>query len=405
MGTDEISDMTVERVKYMSLVKVKEKRRVGAKASLFFLVLLSPLSLYANSLMYQSNYERTGVYDGYGPESEPVLAWKFDAGAPVVGAILVYDDAVYFSDFEGGVYALNKSDGTLLWEKDLGGQPSLQVTLNEDVVLVGRRFSRDDDESYLIALDRMTGEERWKFEPDDYSGIDAPTIYEGKVFLTSMLEHIFALDLLTGEELWRREIQGGSRQLLISENVLYFQDDSQSVLAMEPETGELKWSRTLSDGKENSFSTPAIDECFIYATLIEHDAASLIKLNKVSGEVEKSFGMEFPTMSSVSVYEGSVFWGDYASGDGGSGYMNAMDAGTGEFLWRVKTEGPINSSAAIAGDTVYFGSHDHYLYAVDRHGGDVKWRYETEAGIASSPSVVDGRVYFGSIDGHVYVLE
>lgn len=73
----------------------------------------------ANSMMFQANLERTGVYDDIGPEDPPKLIWKFDAGAPIFSTPLVYDEIVYFVDFEGGIYAANQSNGSLIWRKDL----------------------------------------------------------------------------------------------------------------------------------------------------------------------------------------------------------------------------------------------------------------------------------------------
>lgn len=199
--------------------------------------------------------------------------------------------------------------------------------------------------------------------------------------------------------------RGGSRQPLVSDGMLFIQDNAQSIYAFQAETGEVLWSLSSLSEKENSFSTPVIDGCCIYATIIGRDESSILKINKANGRQESSFAIRFPTMASLSLMDDVIYFGDYALGDGRSGYMNALSAITGELRWRLETAGSINSAAAIAGDMIYFGSHDHHLYALDRHTGEMKWRYETGAGIASAPAVVDGRVYFGSIDGHVYVLE
>ena len=132
----------------------------------------------------------------------------------------------------------------------------------------------------------------------------------------------------------------------------------------------------------------------------------LSKINKINGELVSDFPIDYSSMSSVSLAENVAFFGADGWGQTGEiGTINALNVNNGELLWRFETEGFVRGGAAIAGDIVYFGSHEHYLYAVDRHTGEMKWRYETGAGIASAPAVVDGRVYFGSIDGHVYVLE
>ena len=45
---------------------------------------------------------------------------------------------------------------------------------------------------------------------------------------------------------------------------------------------------------------------------------------------------------------------------------------------------------------VYVGSVDHHVYALDAETGELLWRYETGAGVFSSPAVSDGVVYVGS---------
>ncbi|MBF8224520.1 outer membrane protein assembly factor BamB family protein [Halomonas sp. 328] len=373
--------------------------------TILMLLMVSSLAA-ADSVMFQANLERTGVYHDAGPEEEPTLVWKFDAGAPVVSTPLVYDGMVYFVDFEEGIYALNQNDGSPIWEIDLGGQPSFEITVNEDLLLVGRRFSRDDDESYLMAIDRLTGEERWKFETDDRSGMDSPTIYNNMVFLVSMSSHLFSLSIDSGEEVWRLPIQGGRGQPLISNTSLYLQDASQTIYSFSPDSGEVVWSHRPSSTTGRYSSTPAIDDCFIYAMELRDEYNSIVKINKHNGEQVAEFPIEFRSSSSISLTDGIAFFGDDGDGHAGAhGYMNAMDAESGELIWRFETEGFVRGAAAIAGDTVYFGSGDHHLYAVDRHTGEMRWRYETGAGITSTPAIVDGRVYFGSIDGHVYVLE
>jgi outer membrane protein assembly factor BamB len=73
--------------------------------------------------------------------------------------------------------------------------------------------------------------------------------------------------------------------------------------------------------------------------------------------------------------------------------------------WKFKTNGPVVSTPAIAGDTAYVGSNDHYLYAVNLSNGELRWKFKTGSRVASSPAVYAGRVYFGSYDGNIYALD
>jgi len=378
----------------------------------FFIVsavamMLMPALCIADSIMFQANLERTGFYDNGGPEANPELVWKFDAGAPVISTPLVYEGIVYFVDFDGGVYAVSQKDGSVIWEKNLRGETGFQITLNEEMLLVGLRFSSEEDTSYLISIDRMTGEENWRFEAGHQTGLDTPAIYGDAVFLTSVQDYLYSLDLMTGEENWRFPILGRRGQVTISDDVLYLQDASQTLYAISLDLGKEKWRKTALPTHRSAFKTPSIDGCCIFTIINRDDSGSLVKIiNKYSGELEAEFTTKFPSLSSISLADNVIFFGDEGEGHAGAhGYMNAMDTETGELIWRFETGGFVRGAASIAGDTVYFGSHDHYMYAVDRHTGELKWRYETGAGIASTPAVVDGRLYFGSIDGHVYVLE
>lgn len=369
-------------------------------------MMLTPALSMADSIMFQANLERTGVYDDIGPEENPELVWKFDAGSAVFSTPLVYDGTVYFVSFEGGVYAVDEENGSVIWEKDLGGEPSFQIALNEEVLLVGLRFSDEEDNSYLISLDRMTGEENWRFNSEYQTGLGTPVIYGETVFLTSVQDYLFSLNLITGEELWRFPTQGREGQIVISDGTLYFQDSSQTLHAISSDLGQEKWRIPSPPTKRSAFGTPSADHCCIF-TIRNNDASgSVTKINKHTGELEAEFTIEFPSLSSISLAADVVFFGDEGEGHAGAhGYMNAMDTESGELIWRFETEGFIRGAASIAGDIVYFGSGDHYMYAVDRHTGELKWRYQTGAGINSTPSIVEGRLYFGSIDGHVYVLE
>ena len=72
-----------------------------------------------------------------------------------------------------------------------------------------------------------------------------------------------------------------------------------------------------------------------------------------------------------------------------SGTMSAYDATSGERVWWYKAGAGINSSAAVVGNTVYFGASDDYLYAVNATTGALTCRFHTGGVISSSPVVAD----------------
>jgi hypothetical protein len=84
-----------------------------------------------------------------------------------------------------------------------------------------------------------------------------------------------------------------------------------------------------------------------------------------------------------------------------NGTFAACDASTGERVWFYKPDGAaIQSSPAVDGNVVYFGSNDQYLYALDATSGVLLCRFNAGATVYASPVIVDpdgtGKlVYFG----------
>lgn len=58
--------------------------------------------------------------------------------------------------------------------------------------------------------------------------------------------------------------------------------------------------------------------------------------------------------------------------------------------------------AAVVDEVVYVGNLDSYLYALDALTGDELWRFKASKEVYGSPSVVAEVVYVGSDDGNLY---
>ncbi|MCR8557675.1 PQQ-binding-like beta-propeller repeat protein [Mucilaginibacter sp. BJC16-A38] len=85
--------------------------------------------------------------------------------------------------------------------------------------------------------------------------------------------------------------------------------------------------------------------------------------------------------------------------------LYALSAITGALKWKFTTASSVISSPAVVNNIVYFGSDDHYIYAVDAVSGNLKWKYLTFQNVDSSPVVANGVVYIGSADGNLYALD
>jgi outer membrane protein assembly factor BamB len=108
-----------------------------------------------------------------------------------------------------GLYCLDKN-GKVKWEKDLGemstrnqfGEGSSPV-LHGDTIVVNWDHEGD---SFIVALDKRTGEQRWKVARDEPTSWSTPLVVRDgarALVVVSASNRVRAYDLKTGEEVWR----------------------------------------------------------------------------------------------------------------------------------------------------------------------------------------------------------
>jgi polyvinyl alcohol dehydrogenase (cytochrome) len=155
--------------------------------------------------------------------------WVFETGGDVSATPAVDIDTVYFPDWAGNLYAVDKLTGAVKWQAsipDLTGIPSdkARVTpaVTEDKVIIGTQGPFGGG-GKVLAFDKFTGVLLWSTQADDHPAAiitQSATVFDGRVYVgVSSLEEAFAaftgyvccsfrgsmlaLDLETGAILWK----------------------------------------------------------------------------------------------------------------------------------------------------------------------------------------------------------
>ena len=93
----------------------------------------------------------------------------------------------------------------------------------------------------------------------------------------------------------------------------------------------------------------------------------------------------------------------YAGPGGHRGMFFAWDPVSRRKVWSVNENFPVFSGALVtAGDVVFYGTMDRWLKALDARTGEVLWRFRTASGIVSQPITYrgpDGKQYVAVFDG------
>ena len=155
---------------------------------------------------------QTGAVAWEGVAREAVPHEGTHGDASWASASAVTDGEVLVAHFgSNGLFAYDLA-GKKLWERDLGKMKvrgefgeGASPALSGDTLVV-----QWDHEGpcFIVALDKRTGEERWRQERDEHTSWGSPVIVEvdGKAqVLTTGTKQIRAYDLATGEVLWHGE--------------------------------------------------------------------------------------------------------------------------------------------------------------------------------------------------------
>lgn len=121
--------------------------------------------------------------------------------------------------------------------------------------------------SYLLELDRNTGEELWRAylsgEREQFYNSN-PVIYDGKVIVPStdwVDSHIYGFDRADGSLVWKIDLPGEIiwSSASVGDGVAIIGTSSSDMLAFSPEDGSILWKHTIARGN-GIFSTPSLAE-------------------------------------------------------------------------------------------------------------------------------------------------
>lgn len=372
----------------------------------------SPEAGPVDAAMFRGDPAHTGVYPA-GVDGFAGLQWRFDAGGAVRSSPTVVDGVVFVGSTDGRLYALDALQGAELWHFDGGSAVTSTAAVD------GRLVFYTDRAGVLRALDRTDGNVRWQMEtgediplPWGNEGWDyytsSPTVVDGVVLFGSRDGSLYALEADTGVELWRYATEGQIwSSPAVFQGTAFIGSADGSLHAVDVSTGTARWrydtegrshvSADFGFDRRTLQSSPSVGEGRVYFGSRD---GFVYAVDAETGALAWRFDHEVSwCITSPAFQDGVVFAG---SSDGL--FAHALDASSGQELWRTPTESRVFASPALSGETVLVGDHAGVLLAMDRGSGAERWRFRVGQAIQSSPVVADGVVYVGSDDGFVYAL-
>ena len=357
-------------------------------------------------------------------EESGCVRWIFRASAEVRSGITVSNwegneksaqpPIAYFADLIARVYAVNLETGELIWMKKVDGHPTATTTAQpvlykgvvyqpvsslEEAAAAEPSYSCCNFRGSVVALDALTGEQKWK----SYTIEEEPK----QVGVSSANMPIFAP---SGAPIWNTPVVDEERGLLYMGTGGNYSSPSQhtsdALLAMDVESGEIKWSRQTTAGDAWNVS------CFPFVP------------SQANCPEENGPDVDFAAaMVHVKVDGKEILVGAQKSGD-----VYGIDPNTTEVIWNQKpgrggNQGGINFGLAAEGDTVFVPVADYDdgllpiedarpgLYAFNAFTGEQLWsnltanvcgaRKDCDPGISAPVTAIPGIVFAGHLDSRL----
>lgn len=206
--------------------------------------------------------------------------WDVELDRRLAAGVGVDSERVYVGTTEGEVVALDRDNGREIWRHATGGE-----LLAPPVAGGGTVIARTVD-GRLLALSATDGSRQWTYSTDVPSlslrGNSTPMLVSGGVLVGLDNGRVLALAAASGEPIWETEVappEGRSPiermvdidgAMAIGRNVLYAATYQGRLAEIEPQQGNIRWSREIS-----SYFGLGVDDERLYVTNVDSHVQGL----------------------------------------------------------------------------------------------------------------------------------
>ena len=349
------------------------------------------------------------IYSIQSQNNDPQIIWEKEVSThPIFADLTEYNGDIYASTSDYYLVNVNADNGNINWKTsffesvhdeegnrilaDIVGQPDNQSSV---VVVEGTGYF--GTQRFLYAVDIESGEELWKYEVRGQV-CGAPAVDNGRVFFGQRggTPNFYCLDAKTGDLVWKKRYGHVWASANFMDQKLYLNTEGGRFLCVSQDDGEVIWEYDTGL-KGLSYNTPALYKEFVYFGN-EHDYYAF---DKNTGELKWTFNIgDGKTDSGTCMVKDDIF---YCGGLWGDRFY-AVDALEGTLIWDYVI-GSCNTPPTTDGNYVVFNTHlkrgdlltpDHTV-CLDAKTGE--FQYEHLFGGLSGPAIGNNLVFATSTDG------
>jgi outer membrane protein assembly factor BamB len=218
--------------------------------------------------------------------------------------------------------------------------------------------------------------------------------------------YLYILDAVTGCIISKTDLAGDIRAAVtISDGLIFVGTESGELYAVSF-TGEQQASTSLSEGM---YGSVAASNTYVYGADASGD---IVAYDKALGSRVWEYKTHFSQQDVVYDEE----YDDVGAIKSATlyvveeylhvGHIIALDALTGESLWKFSAESMIYTAPLVTQDAVFVVSGENTLYRIHKQYGVAQASFATTGKIQSTPIIDENNVlYFGAVDGYFYAVQ
>jgi outer membrane protein assembly factor BamB len=279
--------------------------------------------------------------------------WEFNAGAAIVGNVVIHDQAAIVTAANGMLYKIDRASGKVITERNFG-KPIIVTPLTHRNKLY---VAAGNDLHIINNTDLST--QHIGTVSGVITGAPTPSGIMGKEYEYIFVSHDNSVTSLRADSLFTYST------------------------FTAPNTGAFLMS-------------PCIESDTVM--IIGNTNGEVYNVNTRDNSIRWTFTTNGANRSTILTVGGFVLFG---SDDRN---FRALDLATGRLIWNKEVGDKITSAPYVYNQKVYFGGFDKRIYCVDIIDGTTKWEMPTLGLIKGSPIVHQNKVFIGGYDQMMYCI-
>jgi outer membrane protein assembly factor BamB len=313
-------------------------------------------------------YQISSSHDGYSGDTTiagPLTSRWTHSFTGQISYPLIADGLVFVTvaDVSSGygtdLYALNQSDGSVVWSQFISGTYFWSNATYDN----GQVFVVNYD-GLMRAFNATTGTLNWSAQlPGQYSFSSPPTAEDGVVYVGGAGSGgtLYAVSETDGSVLWTQGVANGDNSSpALSSTSVFVSYACDFAYSFARTTGQLQWA-TSPPCEGGGGKTPVYSNGLLY---IRDASQGDQVLNATTGQEEGTFAS-----TTAPAFAGKTAF--FMNG----GTLSASVSG--RTKWTFTGDGGLDTAPIVVGSTVYVGSSSGMVYGLDISKGNVVWSANT----------------------------